>query len=159
MARIRSRKNMAVWVFRSGQALAASATDEVLRQIREEREVANLGKRSEGFRYVGAGIGVLRRSHPSSSQLGSFFENQRLWATAWLKYSTLTRMPGKHRISGDQAMLFVGSIRERLSIIALNGDEYADALAESAARGDHGRRYLRRHACSLRYEGQSGNHL
>ncbi len=44
-------------------------------------------------------------------------------------------MPGKHRISGDQAMLFVGSIRERLSIIALNGDEYADALAESAARG------------------------
>lgn len=50
-------------------------------------------------------------------------------------FSTLTRMPGKHRISGDQAMLFVGSIRERLSIIALNGDEYADALAESAARG------------------------
>jgi predicted nucleic acid-binding protein len=38
-------------------------------------------------------------------------------------YSTLTRMPGKHRISGEQAMLFVGSIRERLSIIALNGDE------------------------------------
>jgi len=27
-------------------------------------------------------------------------------------------MPGKHRISGEQAMLFVGSIRERLSIIA-----------------------------------------
>ena len=29
-------------------------------------------------------------------------------------YSTLTRMPGKHRISGEQAMLFIGSIRERL---------------------------------------------
>jgi predicted nucleic acid-binding protein len=50
-------------------------------------------------------------------------------------YSTLTRMPGKHRISGEQAMLFIGSIRERLGIIALNGDEYADALAASAARG------------------------
>jgi len=37
----------------------------------------------------------------------------------------LTRMPGKHRISGEQAMLFIDSIRERLSIIALNGDEYA----------------------------------
>jgi predicted nucleic acid-binding protein len=48
-------------------------------------------------------------------------------------YSTLTRMPGKHRISGEQAMLFIDSIRERLSIVALNGDEYADALAESAA--------------------------
>ena len=50
-------------------------------------------------------------------------------------YSTLTRMPGKHRISGEQAMLFVGSIRERLSIIALDGDEYADALDAFAALG------------------------
>jgi predicted nucleic acid-binding protein len=50
-------------------------------------------------------------------------------------YSTLTRMPGKHRISGEQAMLFVGSIRERLSIIALSGDEYADALQVSSALG------------------------
>src|SRR5208283_4317385 len=43
-------------------------------------------------------------------------------------FSTLTRMPGKYRIAGEQAMLFIGSIRERLSIVALNGDEYADAL-------------------------------
>jgi predicted nucleic acid-binding protein len=50
-------------------------------------------------------------------------------------YSTLTRMPGKHRISGEQAMLFIGSIRERLSIISLDGDEYADALQTSAALG------------------------
>ena len=27
----------------------------------------------------------------------------------------MTRMPGKHRISAAQAMLFIGSIRERLS--------------------------------------------
>ncbi len=27
-------------------------------------------------------------------------------------FSTLTRMPGKHRISGEQVMLFIGSIRE-----------------------------------------------
>ena len=26
-------------------------------------------------------------------------------------YSTLTRMPGKHRISSEQAMLFIGNIR------------------------------------------------
>jgi predicted nucleic acid-binding protein len=50
-------------------------------------------------------------------------------------FSTLTRMPGKHRISGEQAMLFIGSIRERLSIITLDGDEYADALEASAALG------------------------
>jgi hypothetical protein len=48
-------------------------------------------------------------------------------------YSTLTRMPGKHRISAEQTMIFIGSIRERLSIVALNGEEYADALKISAA--------------------------
>jgi predicted nucleic acid-binding protein len=50
-------------------------------------------------------------------------------------YSTLTRMPGKHRISGEQALLFIGSIRERLSIIGMSGDEYADALTASATGG------------------------
>ena len=50
-------------------------------------------------------------------------------------YSTLTRMPGKHRISAEQAMLFIGSIRERLSVIALSGDEYADALQAASALG------------------------
>ncbi len=50
-------------------------------------------------------------------------------------FSTLTRMPGKHRISGEQAMLFVASIRERLSLIALDGDEYAKALEASASLG------------------------
>jgi predicted nucleic acid-binding protein len=48
-------------------------------------------------------------------------------------YATLTRMPGRHRISGEQAMLFVGSLRERLTIVALNGDEVARSLSESAA--------------------------
>ena len=44
-------------------------------------------------------------------------------------------MPGKHRISGEQAMLFIGSIRDRLSIIALSGEEYADGLQASATMG------------------------
>jgi predicted nucleic acid-binding protein len=50
-------------------------------------------------------------------------------------FSTLTRMPGKHRISGEQAMLFVGSLCERLSLVALDGDEYARALGASASLG------------------------
>jgi predicted nucleic acid-binding protein len=44
-------------------------------------------------------------------------------------------MPGKRRISGEQAMLFIGNIRERLSIVALNSEEHADALEASAALG------------------------
>ena len=50
-------------------------------------------------------------------------------------YATLTRMPGKRRISGQQAMLFIGNLRERLSLVALNSEEYADALRASAAWG------------------------
>ena len=50
-------------------------------------------------------------------------------------FSTLTRMPGKHRIGGEQAMLFVGNIRERLSIITLDSNEYVNALEVSATAG------------------------
>ena len=50
-------------------------------------------------------------------------------------YSTITRMPGKHRVSGEQAMLFIQSIRERLLVVTLGGNEYADALAAAAALG------------------------
>ena len=37
-------KEHGVWVFHSGQPLPASATDEMLQLIREERDLANLGK-------------------------------------------------------------------------------------------------------------------
>jgi AbrB family looped-hinge helix DNA binding protein len=37
-------KEHGVWVFHTGQPLPASATDEALRQIREERDLANLGE-------------------------------------------------------------------------------------------------------------------
>jgi predicted nucleic acid-binding protein len=43
-------------------------------------------------------------------------------------YSALTRMPGKHRIGGEQAMLFIGDIQERLTIVALTADEYVKTL-------------------------------
>ncbi len=48
-------------------------------------------------------------------------------------YSVLTRMPGRHRIPPDQAMLFIGDIRQRLAIIALDPAEYATALDRCAA--------------------------
>ncbi len=37
-------KEHGVWVFHSGQSLSASATDEMLRQVRSERDLANLGE-------------------------------------------------------------------------------------------------------------------
>jgi AbrB family looped-hinge helix DNA binding protein len=35
-------KEQGVWVFRTGQPLPASATDEMARQLREERDLTNL---------------------------------------------------------------------------------------------------------------------
>lgn len=37
-------KEQGVWVFRCGRPLPESATDDVLQEIREERDLANLGK-------------------------------------------------------------------------------------------------------------------
>ena len=39
-------KERGVWVFRSRKPLPASATDEVLRRIREDRDETNLGARA-----------------------------------------------------------------------------------------------------------------
>ena len=49
-------------------------------------------------------------------------------------YATLTGMPGKRRVSGDEALLFLGDIRERLTLIALDEREYFQ-MAEASASG------------------------
>ena len=50
-------------------------------------------------------------------------------------YSTLTGMPGKDRVSGDEALLFLGNIRERLTIVTLDPMEYFAAVESAAALG------------------------
>ena len=50
-------------------------------------------------------------------------------------YATMTRLPGRHRLSGEQALLFLENIRERLTLIALTGDEYHATIKEAAATG------------------------
>ena len=50
-------------------------------------------------------------------------------------YSSLTRLPGKHRIGGEQAMLFIESIQERLTIVGLLPEEYFTMLRANAALG------------------------
>jgi len=50
-------------------------------------------------------------------------------------YSVLTGMPGKHRVSGDEALLFLGNVRERLTLVALNEEEYAASVDGAATKG------------------------
>ncbi|MCW5977312.1 MAG: PIN domain-containing protein [Bryobacteraceae bacterium] len=53
-------------------------------------------------------------------------------------YATLTGMPAPRRAGGDQALLFISNIRERLTLVALDEQEYSYALESSAAAGLHG---------------------
>ena len=50
-------------------------------------------------------------------------------------YSSLTGRTGRERVSGDEAMLFLGDVRERLTIVSLEDQEYFKALEASSALG------------------------
>jgi predicted nucleic acid-binding protein len=50
-------------------------------------------------------------------------------------YATLTRLPGKHRASASEAMLFLENVEERLALIALDAEEYSKAVMHSAESG------------------------
>lgn len=50
-------------------------------------------------------------------------------------YSTATRLPGKHRLSGEQVLLFLEDLTDRLTAIALTADEYYRTIKAAAASG------------------------
>ena len=50
-------------------------------------------------------------------------------------YATLTRYPGKQRLSSEQALLAVSVIESRFSIVALDTREYLDAIRRFANVG------------------------
>lgn len=50
-------------------------------------------------------------------------------------YSVVTGMPGKDRASPDEALLFLGNVRERLTLVALDEVEYFNVLEGTAADG------------------------
>lgn len=47
-------------------------------------------------------------------------------------YSVLTGMPGKERVTPEEALLFLSSVRERLRLITLTEKEYVLAIEHSA---------------------------
>jgi len=50
-------------------------------------------------------------------------------------YSSLTALPLRPRISPDQAALFIQDVRDRLTPVELNSDEYFTTIRDAAARG------------------------
>jgi len=50
-------------------------------------------------------------------------------------YSTLTRYPGKQRLSAESAALLVQEVEHRLTLVGLDGDEYLAAINRIAGMG------------------------
>jgi predicted nucleic acid-binding protein len=50
-------------------------------------------------------------------------------------YASLTRMPGKYRVSAERARLFIADLRGRLQVIALTEDEYLAMIDHYATAG------------------------
>jgi predicted nucleic acid-binding protein len=50
-------------------------------------------------------------------------------------YATLTRLPGKQRMSCEQTLVFLDEIRNRLKTVVLDGEEYGSTIADAAAEG------------------------
>ena len=50
-------------------------------------------------------------------------------------YATLTRYPGKDRLTAEQALISLEKIEERLTITALEASEYVAAIRKCAFRG------------------------
>ncbi len=47
-------------------------------------------------------------------------------------YAVLTGMPGKDRVSPDEALLFLADVRERLAVVALSAEDYVAVLSDAA---------------------------
>jgi predicted nucleic acid-binding protein len=47
-------------------------------------------------------------------------------------YASLTGMPGHRRVSGHEALLFLGDVRDRMTIVALEEGDYFQILESSA---------------------------
>ena len=50
-------------------------------------------------------------------------------------YSVLTGMPGKDRVTPDEALLFLADVRARLAVISLSESDYVEVLANAAKSG------------------------
>ncbi|MEX2302934.1 MAG: PIN domain-containing protein [Bryobacterales bacterium] len=83
---------------------------------------------------------VFYADHPRHEESAAVFhaENKRQSACAAHSaaelYATLTRLPVRPRIAADQAMLFIKSLRERVTLVSLEGDDYFDTLLEISGR-------------------------
>ena len=132
-------KKRGVWVYRSGRKLPAAVTDKVLADRGmsvTDRIGGNSLKAFLDTSVLVAAFYEEHQHHEASLDLFLRFEkNEACCAAHSLAevYSTLTGMPGRDRVNGDEALLFLANIRERLTLVALNEEEVVQAIESGAA--------------------------
>jgi predicted nucleic acid-binding protein len=86
-------------------------------------------------------IAAFWRGHPQhepSLKLVSAANNRKSACAAHTLaevYATMTTLPVKDVIPPDQALLFVGEVRDRFTVITLSADEYYTTIEQTALRG------------------------
>jgi predicted nucleic acid-binding protein len=75
----------------------------------------------------GASLAVYQQAHRSNTYCAAHSLAE--------VYAALTRLPGPQRMSGPQALLVVDGVRERISTVALDENEYYLAIAEAVDQG------------------------
>jgi predicted nucleic acid-binding protein len=50
-------------------------------------------------------------------------------------FAAFTRLPAPYRASGEQVLLFLELIRQRLAIVSLTGEEYMEVIRRAAEEG------------------------
>lgn len=74
-----------------------------------------------------ASIGAVERLQPGERFCGSH--------NLLEVYSSLTRMPGRFRVSAARARMFLTSLREKFQAVALTAEEYSSMLDRHSAAG------------------------
>ncbi len=74
---------------------------------------------------------------PSVTRLGAASKKQSACGIHSLAevYAVMTALPVKPLIPPEQALLFVEEVRDRLTLVALNSEEYFAAIQRTAGRG------------------------
>ena len=80
--------------------------------------------------------------HASVTRLGAANKEQSACGIHSLAevYAVMTALPVKPLIPPEQALLFLGDLRNRLTVVALDGDEYFAAIQKTAGLGFSGGR-------------------
>ena len=111
-------------------------------EVRDRRNLGNCGEFFFDTSVLVAAVCVQHVHHePGLAVYLSGNKNQAGCAADSLAevYATLTRLPGKQRLSCEQSLPFLDEMRDRLKTIVLDAEEYSSTIADAAAEWPLGR--------------------